>query len=100
MAITADIAVAWASGDAATLAEWRAPDCRWTLAGGPADEEPGPPFVPERVVVLSVVTHGRLAACDGVLERGAEHADFSHMIRFTNTVKTGKIAEARTYLAH
>ena len=49
------------------------------------------PFKTETGEILSVLNHGRLAACDGFLMRGEEHVDFCHVIRFAGTRKTSQI---------
>lgn len=101
--IVGDFAVNWAKGDTAALSEWLADDVSWTLVGGhthsgsEAAREVSPPFSPERVEVISVITHGRFASCDGYLEAGGKRIDFSHAIRFVNTSKTAKVAELRSY---
>ncbi|GAB3051230.1 nuclear transport factor 2 family protein [Sediminivirga luteola] len=101
--IVGDFAVNWARGDTAAVSERLADDAAWTVVGGEtrigpdAAQEVGPPFSPERLEVVSVVTHGRLASCDGYLEAGGRRLDFSHAIRFTSTSKTAKIAELRSY---
>lgn len=95
--------VNWAAGDTEAVSEWLADDANWTLVGevtsrGPeAVREICPPFTPERVEVVSVVTHGRLASCDGYLEAEGRRIDFSHAIRFASTSKAAKIAELRSY---
>ena len=52
---------------------------------------------PELVEVISVVTHGRRASCDGYLEAGGMRVRFSHAFRFVSTPKTSMIAELRRY---
>lgn len=102
--IVSDFVVHWASGDSEAVAAWLADDVRWTLIGdsehdGPeAAREVCPPFLPDRVELVSVITHGRLASCDGYLAAGDRRIDFSHAIRFSSTAKTAKIAELRSYL--
>lgn len=102
--IVGDFAVDWASGNAEAVAGRLADGATWTLVGtdthsGPeAAKEVGPPFSPEHVEVLSIITHGRLASCDGYLEAGGRRIDFSHALRFASTSKTAKIAELRSYL--
>lgn len=102
--IVSDFIVHWAAGDTEAVSAWLADDVRWTLVGnsvhdGPeAAREACPLFLPERVELISVITHGRLASCDGYLVAGAKRMDFSHAIRFSSTAKTAKIAELRSYL--
>lgn len=101
--IVEDFTVSWAKGDVEAVAGWLADDAAWKLVGdgthsGPeAIRDVSPPFSPERVEVISVVTHGRLASCDGYLEAGGRRIDFSHAFHFASTSKTAKIAELRTY---
>ena len=102
--IVADFAVAWAKGDAPTVSSALAENASWTIVGGEtftgpaAAEQVSPPFLPERVELISIITHGRLASCDGYLEADGKRLNFSHAIRFASTSKTAKIAELRSYL--
>lgn len=101
--IVGDFAVHWATGDAEAASEWLTDDASWTLVGadthsGPeAAAQSSPPFAPERVEITSIITHGRLASCDGYLEAGGRRISFSHALRFASTSKTAKIAELRSY---
>lgn len=109
MVIVGEFTSKWAVGDTAGCEEWLAEDSRWVRMGRSADEVTGAetavprvlevPLEPERVEVLSIVTHGRLAACDGYMVRAGERIDFCHMLRFAGATKTAKIAEIRTYIA-
>lgn len=102
--IVTDFAVAWAAANTEEFGEWLADDIQWTITGGATHRGPDvasqvvPPFAPERIELLSVVTHGRLASCDGFLTSADQRLDFSHAIRFASTSKVAKIAEIRTYL--
>lgn len=117
MALVADIITAWASGDDAKVHEWLADGACWVLVGaqgpgeassqvdGDAADDRGtvgvivpPPFEADRGEILTVLNHGRLAACDGYLVRGAERVDFCHVIRFAGAAKTATIREIRSYL--
>ncbi|MGO1389146.1 MULTISPECIES: hypothetical protein [Brachybacterium] len=119
MALVAELMAAWASGEHAPVQEWLAEGSRWTLVGtadqddrearggdqSAADETSRggsavvpAPFEAETGEILSVLNHGRLAACDGFLMRGEERVDFCHVIRFAGTGKTSRIREIRTYL--
>ncbi|MFC7457103.1 nuclear transport factor 2 family protein [Brachybacterium sp. GCM10030267] len=105
MAIVADVAAAWASGDHDAIREWLTDDARWVRVGadGPDASHGGPAIVPppfeaERGEILTVVNHGRGAACDGYLIRGEDRADFCHVLRFAGAARTARIREVRTYL--
>ncbi len=103
LGIVGQFAVSWAEGDTEGLSEWLADEASWklvgrgTYTGDEAVHAVGPPFAPERIEVLSVITHGRLASCDGYLEAEGRRIDFSHAIHFASTSKTAKIAELRSY---
>ena len=93
----------WAAADADALAEWLAEGAQWMSVGvpetaSPAATRPRPPFEPDYVEILSAVSHGRFAACDGYLTLDGRRADFCHVFRFTGAAKTARIAEIRTYL--
>ena len=103
MTIVAEIAAAWAAGEDASVRAWLTQDAQWTLVGAddpPAEGYVPPPMVADSGEILTVLNHGRLAACDGYLRRGSERVDFCHVIRFAGTTKTARIREIRTYLQH
>lgn len=101
--IVGDFTVKWAEKASTAVSERLAEDATWAIAGGAIHNGPEaahkmtPPFTPERVVINSIITHGRLASCDGHLEMGDKRIDFSHVFRFKSTSKTAKIAEIRSY---
>ncbi len=101
--IVGDFAVAWAKGDEEAVSTWLTDEANWTLVGGDIHRGPeaagkvSPAFKPERVEIVSVITHGRRASCDGYLEAGGKRMDFSHTLRFATASKTAKIAEIRSY---
>ncbi|SJM70235.1 hypothetical protein [Gulosibacter sp. 10] len=101
--IVGDFAVDWARRKAAAVAERLAEDATWTVvgeasrSGASAVEASLPPFEPERIEVVSIITHGRLASCDGVLEGEERRLGFSLVLRFASTSKTARIAELRSY---
>lgn len=103
IAIVGDLVSDWATGDSNAVAEWLADDATWLWVGQQTYSGPGAAaevrlqLVPEQMEVISIITHGRLAACDGFLTDGSTRIDFSHMFRFASTSKTAKIKEARTY---
>ncbi|HIW62115.1 MAG TPA: nuclear transport factor 2 family protein [Candidatus Stackebrandtia excrementipullorum] len=102
--IVGDFVSRWAAGDTAGVSSWLSDDATWTFVG--SGEHTGPdvaaqaiPAVPPQTLeVLSIVTHGRLASCDGRLETDGKRVNFSHVFRFTGATKTAKIAHVRTYL--
>lgn len=102
--IVSDLVVAWASGDTESMSPWLADDLSWSVIGtethhgADAAREVLPKITPERIDIASVITHGRLASCDGFFEDGDTRIDFSHAFRFTNTAKSGRVAEVRSYL--
>lgn len=101
MAIVADIVTAWAAGEEGAVREWLREDATWHLVGEDAPAPDGivpPPFVAARGEILTVLNHGRLAACDGSLEGDGQRVDFCHVLRFAGTTKTAQIREIRTYL--
>lgn len=87
IAIVSDIVTYWARDDRASLAEWLGDDATM----------PAPPWQPDSLEVLAVITHGRLASCDGVLSAGDRQLAFSHVFRFASTSKTAKVADVRSY---
>ena len=101
--VVGEFAVNWAQGRTDAVSEWLAADASWTLVGRDTYRGPGAPpeviptFSPERVEVISIITHGRLASCDGYLESADKRVSFSHALRFVSTSKTAKIAELRSY---
>lgn len=101
--IVGDFAVNWAKGNNEAVSECLADDAIWVLVGvdthrGPgAAAKSGPPIEPVRLEVVSIITHGRLASCDGYLESEGERVAFSHVFRFASTSKTAKLAEVRSY---
>lgn len=101
--IVADFIVSWAKGDRDAVSEWLADGASLTLVGqeegthAAVERAMSLPFVPESVEVMSVITHGRLASCDGYVEADGRRVNFSHVFRFASTAKTAKIAELRSY---
>lgn len=102
--IVGDFVVAWAKGDTEAVAEWLTDDLSWVIVGAEAHTGSGsatkvvPRIPPDQLEVLSIVTHGRLASCDGYLVAGSKRVSFSHAIRFAGTARSAKIAEIRSYL--
>ncbi len=94
----------WAAGDTASITPWLTDHTLWTLAGEPAHHgvesasEVCPDVTPDRLVIRSVVTHGRLAACDGYFHNGTQRTEFCHMFRFAGAAKTSTVAEIRTFV--
>lgn len=102
--LVGEFVVNWACGHEEAVAPWLADDATWKLIGGAEDDAaaggriPWAPITADRIEILSTVTHGRLAACDGFLTSSAGRVDFAHMLRFTGAAKSARIAEMRTYL--
>ncbi|AQS74502.1 hypothetical protein [Corynebacterium ammoniagenes] len=97
MALVADLAIAWASGNQDTLEQ--------SLVDAPSWHHFGPDLpavAPTHAVVLGAINHGRSASCDGYLDFAEgvqpQRARFSHVFTFTSMVKTAKVKEIRTYL--
>ena len=94
----------WAGCEVDAVALRLADDAEWTFvgrarhSGAAMSAEACPARVPDQLVVTSIITHGRLASCDGYLETDGGRTDFSHVFRFASTSKTAAIKELRTYL--
>lgn len=101
--IVGEFIVNWAKANTKVLSEWLTEEASWTIIGqgthdGPqAAQHTSPPFTPERLEVAAIITHGRLASCDGYLETGDRRIHFNHSIRFAGAVKTSKIVQIRSY---
>ncbi|WP_157975656.1 hypothetical protein [Brachybacterium sp. YJGR34] len=104
MRIVADLAAAWAAGEEEHVRPWLREDTRWILVGAADGQQPAPggilppPVPPEHGEILTVLSHGRLAACDGYLVSGQERVDFCHVLRFAGAARTAALREIRTYL--
>ncbi|MBM7367299.1 nuclear transport factor 2 family protein [Gordonia hydrophobica] len=102
--IVSEFVTSWASRDAEAMTAWLTDDVSWTIGGrqSAGDEAIADVVCPAEAAdyleVSSVITHGRLASCDGFLESGSSRVHFSHVFRFASTSKAAKIKEARTYL--
>ena len=101
--IVSEFAVNWAQGKAAMLRAGLVEGAALSVAGskdaGASSVEKflQLPFSPESMELYSVITHGRLASCDGVLRAGDKRLDFSLVFRFASTSKAAKIARLRLY---
>lgn len=109
MILVEEFVVNWAAGYEAAMTAWLADDFSWTLVGGTTDGAgrhgdsggrpiPWPPRAPHRIEILSTITHGRLAACDGFVSDADGRVDFCHVLHFTGAAKTARISGIRTYL--
>lgn len=102
--IVAEVVARWARGDTEGLAEWLTEDASWTHIGEDPRKETDAPRAalpaaqPERLVFHTIITHGRLASCDGFIEAASARTDFSHVLRFASTAKSARVAELRSYL--
>lgn len=104
IAIVGEFVTNWAERSTEAMAGWLTDDAEWTIVG---DETVNgedlvsrvcPLSTPHLLEVTSIITHGRLASCDGFLDTDSGRLFFSHVFRFASTSKTAKIREARTYL--
>ena len=93
--IVGDFVTSWAQGDTDAMAEWLTDDVDWAVFG---DAPKLGEHLVAAVEIASIITHGRLASCDGFIDTDATRVAFSHVFRFSSTSKTAKIREARTYL--
>jgi hypothetical protein len=102
--IVGDFVTSWAKRDSEALGEWLTDDASWAVIGqgtngteaitdfeGEADE-------PDLLEFTSIITHGRLASCDGIVVAGGRTLHFSHAFTFAGAAKTAKIRDARSYL--
>lgn len=102
--IVGDFVTNWAKHDVEAMTEWLTDDAEWTRVGHVSMRGAGVaarvcPEAPNHLLeVTSIITHGRLASCDGFLKSDSGRLYFSHVFRFASTSKTAKIREARTYL--
>ena len=101
--IVGDFITSWAEGDTDAVTAWLAEDVTWTVVGKAAysgervADRVCPAISPAYLEVTSIITHGRLASCDGFLESEAGRIDFSHVFRFASTAKTARIRDVRSY---
>ncbi len=91
--VVSDWVTHWAKGDTDAVAAWLTDDADWTLLG-----DVRPEGSTTALEITSVITHGRLASCDGVMDTDSGRVAFSHVFRFASTSKTAKIRQVRTYL--
>lgn len=102
--IVGEFVTAWAQRDVEAVSAWLTDDVAWTIVGREdltGDRVAQDACLDSSVDILDVsaiVTHGRLASCDGVLETASGRVAFSHVFRFASTSKAAKIAQIRTYL--
>lgn len=102
--LVSEVVTHWARREVEALASFLAADVEWTLvgrtvaSGAVAAERACPAVVPDALEVTSIITHGRLASCDGHLVSGAGRTAFSHVLRFASTARTAPVKEIRTYL--
>jgi len=103
IAIVSDFVTNWAQGDAAAVQEQLAVEATWTIigegefSGHEVAVRAAPRLEADRLELLSVITHGRFAACDGYLAAGETRMSFSHMFCFTSTGNTAKVRNVRSY---
>ncbi|MFC6383621.1 hypothetical protein ACFP47_06050 [Nesterenkonia lacusekhoensis] len=104
IAIVGEFVTNWAKRDAEAMAAWLTDDVDWTVAGREAASDEAaadfacPSSTSDYLEVNTIITHGRLASCDGFVDSESGRVHFSHVFRFASTSKAAKIKEARTYL--
>lgn len=109
IAIVGEFVTNWAKRDAEAMAAWLTDDVDWTVAGREAASDEAasdeaaadfacPSSTSDYLEVNTIITHGRLASCDGFVDSEPGRVHFSHVFRFASTSKAAKIKEARTYL--
>lgn len=104
IAIVGDFVTNWAQGATDAVAEWLMVDATWSLVGegthGGHDvaEKVRPNDSPEYLEVTSIISHGRLASCDGFFETVSARTYFSHVFQFVSTSKTARVKAVRSYL--
>lgn len=104
IAIVGEFVTDWAKRDTEAMAAWLTDDAEWTVVGHETVRGEGvaarvcPEGRTDSLEVTSIITHGRLASCDGFLDSDSGRLYFSHVLRFASTSKAAKIREARTYL--
>ncbi|MHA2788592.1 hypothetical protein ACXZ66_05530 [Corynebacterium sp. S7] len=94
----------WAEGNTEAMSKWLSTDVVWNPV--PAEELVGvdavlsqiPAEQPERVDVNTIITHGRLASCDGTLTFKDSVQHFSLVFRFTSASKKAQIKTVRAFL--
>ena len=103
--IVGEFVTNWAKRDAEAMATWLTDDVNWTIAGREAaSDEASADFAcpgstpPNYLEVNTIITHGRLASCDGFVDSESVRMHFSHVFKFASTSKAAKIREVRTYL--
>lgn len=105
IAIVGEFVTNWAKRDAEAMTAWLTDDVTWTVAGRGAasDVVPAgfacPGSMPNYLEVNTIITHGRLASCDGFVDCESVRMHFSHVFKFASTSKAAKIREVRTYLS-
>lgn len=104
IAIVGEFVTNWAKRDAEAMAASLTDDVDWTVAGREAASDEAaadfacPSSTSDYLEVNTIITHGRLASCDGFVDSESGRVHFSHVFRFASTSKAAKIKEARTYL--
>ncbi|WP_193127735.1 nuclear transport factor 2 family protein [Gulosibacter sediminis] len=102
--IVGDFVTNWARRDAEAMGEWLTDDARWAVvgrAGSGAEaiaDSVGNADTLDLLEFTSIITHGRLASCDGIVVAGGRTLHFSHAFTFAGATKTAKIKDARSYL--
>ncbi|MCF8569973.1 hypothetical protein L5G32_06805 [Gordonia sp. HY002] len=101
--IVTEIVTAWASGDGQTVSTWMSEDVTWTVVGDVTHEGRDAAVhacqgtSARSLEIAAVITHGRLAACDGFVETESGRVSFSHAFRFAGAAKSATVKELRSY---
>lgn len=104
IAIVGEFVTNWAKCDVEAMTAWLADDVTWTIVGQEtaSDLVPAdfgcPAGTPNYLEVNTIITHGRLASCNGFVDSESVRTHFSHVFKFASTSKAAKIREAQTYL--
>lgn len=102
LAIVSDFVTSWMSGARDAAQSLLADDATWELVGAHTLVGSVPIVVSgaweaEHLEILSVINHGRTAACEGFVRARGVRTDFCHVFRFPSPTKAAKIASIRTF---
>lgn len=105
MEIVSQVSVEWAERKTDALHARLADGFQWTFVGAGDDPSghtggaiPDLPGAVESIEILTAISHGKTAACEGIMHIENKRVDFCHIFRFSGAAKSAKIAEVRTFL--